>query len=299
MEMNLRLLRYFVTVVDHGHFGKAAQSLHISAPALTKDVRRLEQTVGLTLLNRDSHPIRPTSEGEAFLVEARRVLDAAQRAVAVVHAQSRRRHHRLALGFVVTPLGRRSRQLIEAFAAEIGPDVLQLIELGLGDQLEAVADGRVDASLAWGPVADARLHIAPVLSAQRVLAVPVGHPLARASALSVTDLPDLPHIRMADDLVSEQWVRWWACDPRPDGSAVRYASPSRTIAEFLERAATGREIAITSALLAEAFMPHDLAFVPLVDVPPSEVFLCTRKGDDAPLLALLRMVLKQVVDQPR
>jgi len=299
MEMNLRLLRYFVTVVDHGHFGKAAQSLYVSAPALTKDVRRLEQILGLTLLNRDSHPIRPTSEGEAFLVEARRVLDAAQRAVAVAHAQSRRHRHRLALGFVVTPLGGRSRQLIEAFAAEVGPETLQLIELGLGDQLEAVADGRVDASLAWGPVADARLHTEPVLSARRVLAVPVDHPLAQSSELSVAELPDLPHVRLAADLVSERWVRWWACDPRPDGSPVRYGPPVRTIAEFLERAATGREVAITSALLAEAFMPHDLAFVPIVDAPPSEVFLCVRRDDDAPLLSVLRTVLKQSVDQPR
>ncbi len=292
MDLNLRLLRYLVAVVDEGHFGQAADRLYISAPALTKQIRRLERDLGLTLLNRDRHPITPTPEGAAFLVEARQVLAAAGRAVAVAQSQGRRGRNHLALGFVVTPLGRRTRELLDAFAERTGPDVLRLVELGLGEQTGAVLDGRVDASLAWGPVTDERLCLEVALTAPRVLAVPAGDPLAGRAEVPLAELPDLPHVRLAPDLVPEHWVRWWAADPRPDGRAVRYGPPVRTIAEFLERATTGREVAITSALLAEAYLPRDLVFVPIPDAAPSQVVLCTRPADDAPLPGLLRDLVR-------
>jgi len=66
VDLNLRLLRYFVTVADEGHFGRAAAKLFITPPALTQQIRRLELEVGFSLLDRARHPVVPTPSGEAF-----------------------------------------------------------------------------------------------------------------------------------------------------------------------------------------------------------------------------------------
>lgn len=99
MDLNLRLLRYFVTVADEGHFGRAAAKLFITPPALTQQIRRLEHEVGFSLLDRARHPVTPTPSGEAFLREVRAVLDAAQRAEAVARSGSRQAGGRFDLGF--------------------------------------------------------------------------------------------------------------------------------------------------------------------------------------------------------
>ncbi|HEY1968813.1 MAG TPA: LysR family transcriptional regulator, partial [Pseudonocardia sp.] len=67
MEVNVRLLRCLVAVVDEGHFGRAAQRLYISGPSLSQQIRKLESQVKLTLLDRRSHPVRPTSEAAEFV----------------------------------------------------------------------------------------------------------------------------------------------------------------------------------------------------------------------------------------
>ncbi len=79
VDLDLRLVRYCVVVGDELHFGRAAAKLHISQPALSKQVRRLEEQLGLQLLVRDSRHVALTERGVRFLVDARQLLAAAAR----------------------------------------------------------------------------------------------------------------------------------------------------------------------------------------------------------------------------
>jgi DNA-binding transcriptional LysR family regulator len=79
MDLDLRLVRYFVTLADELHFGRAAAKLHISQPALSKQMRRLEDQLGFRLLVRDSRHVALTAEGDRFLREARILLAQATR----------------------------------------------------------------------------------------------------------------------------------------------------------------------------------------------------------------------------
>lgn len=74
MDLDLRLVRYFVVVADELHFGRAAAKLFISQPALSKQIRKLEEDVGAQLLSRDSRHVALTPRGERFLHHARRLL---------------------------------------------------------------------------------------------------------------------------------------------------------------------------------------------------------------------------------
>jgi DNA-binding transcriptional LysR family regulator len=79
MDLDLRLVRYFVTVADELHFGRAAATLYISQPALSKQIRKLEEQLGTSLLIRDSRHVQLTTRGQRFLDEARQLLAIAQR----------------------------------------------------------------------------------------------------------------------------------------------------------------------------------------------------------------------------
>lgn len=79
MDLDLRLVRYFVQVADELHFGRAAAKLHISQPAVSKQIRRLEDDLGFRLFTRDSRHVTLTMEGERFLRDARTLLAQATR----------------------------------------------------------------------------------------------------------------------------------------------------------------------------------------------------------------------------
>ena len=84
--MELRHLRYFVTVADELHFGRVAERLFISQPALSQQIRGLKGELGLKLLEHTSHGVRLPPEGAAFLPEATAVVQQTDHAIAVARA---------------------------------------------------------------------------------------------------------------------------------------------------------------------------------------------------------------------
>ena len=84
--MELRQLRYFVTVAEELHFGRAAEREHIVQSALSQQVQRLERELGVSLLERSTHHVELTAAGAVFLAEARQILAHADRAAAVARS---------------------------------------------------------------------------------------------------------------------------------------------------------------------------------------------------------------------
>jgi DNA-binding transcriptional LysR family regulator len=70
MDLDLRKLRYFVAVADRLHFGRAADELHIAQPALSRQIRALEQDLGASLFTRDRHRVELTDAGRQLLADA-------------------------------------------------------------------------------------------------------------------------------------------------------------------------------------------------------------------------------------
>ena len=139
MDLDLRLVRYFVTVADELHFGRAATKLYISQPALSKQIRKLESDVGSQLLVRDSRHVALTPRGERFLDDARHLLALAERMRRVQDSNSLRLAHIFELDT--------SRLVADEFSREF--DSVQLVERSMDSarQLEALMTERLDVAI--------------------------------------------------------------------------------------------------------------------------------------------------------
>ncbi|WP_270037777.1 LysR family transcriptional regulator [Solirubrobacter ginsenosidimutans] len=146
--MELRQLRYFVAVAEELHFGRAAQRLQIAAPSLSQQIKVLERSLGAPLFERDRRHVALTSAGRQLLPDAREILAlaaAAQRRVAGTTGPLR-------LGYV--------SWLPEPLVASIRSDV-RIDEWVMPShvQIARVADGGLDAAVAWAPAAGERLDL--------------------------------------------------------------------------------------------------------------------------------------------
>lgn len=140
MDIDLRLVRYFVAVADELHFGRAAAKLYISQPALSKQIRKLEEQLGAPLLIRDSRHVTLTARGERFLGEARQLLSLAGR---MLRQQPQADEVRIAHVFELAT----SREVADAYISE-HPEV-RVVERAMHsiDQLQALLNNRLDVGI--------------------------------------------------------------------------------------------------------------------------------------------------------
>lgn len=197
--MELRQLRYFVAVADELHFGRAAQRLHISGPALSQQILSLERTLGADLLIRDRRSVRLTDAGQSLLYDARRILSLAD--------DAEQRVRRRAAETTVLRLGYAS-WLPDNVQALADPEVALRIDewvLPSHAQADRVAEGGLDLAVAWITAADAKSRnlAAHLLHAQRLEAICPGADSATAvHASEVSVLID------SDEATWSSWNRF-------------------------------------------------------------------------------------------
>ena len=190
MAIELRLLRYFTVVAEERHVGHAAARLFISQPALSQQIRALEEQVGVPLFVRHPRGMELTEAGEALLQEARQVLASSERLEAAMEELSRGHSEGLRLGL---PPGLPPGLLPDLLAAlrDREPDArVEVRELTTPEQLTALGDGSLDLGLVREPVDDGGLSRRTLLSEPLGVSLPATHPLAERSELTLRELAD-------------------------------------------------------------------------------------------------------------
>jgi DNA-binding transcriptional LysR family regulator len=190
MAIELRLLRYFAVVAEELHVGNAAARLFISQPALSQQIRVLEEQVGLPLFVRHPRGVELTEAGEVLLDEARAVLGGSERLEATVEELRRGRTAGLRIGL---PPGLPDGLLPDLLASlrETEPDArIEVRELTTPDQLVALHDSTLDLGLVREPVDDDRLARRTLLVEPLGVSLPAGHPLAGHASLTLRQLQD-------------------------------------------------------------------------------------------------------------
>jgi DNA-binding transcriptional LysR family regulator len=188
MAIELRLLRYFAVVAEEQHVGKAAARLYISQPALSQQIRALEEQVGLPLFVRHPRGVALTEAGVALLAEARDVLGRSERLEATV--EDLRRGGSAALKVGVPPgLPRDLIPPVVAALRDLHPGArLAVEELTTPEQLIALGDGSLDLGIVREPVGDAKLAARTLLSEPLGVSLPAAHPLAARATLTLREL---------------------------------------------------------------------------------------------------------------
>ncbi|WP_433919024.1 LysR substrate-binding domain-containing protein [Streptomyces canus] len=269
MDLDLRKVRYFAAVADQLHFGRAADELHIAQPALSRQIRALEQDLGASLFTRDRHGVALTDAGRQLLADAGPLLASAQavrRRVSAAARGSRRLTVGFRAGIPVIPAAR-------AFEARHPDVVVDVQRIEGDDQAPMLLDGRIDVAYVRLPIDETGLRVTPLYTEPRVAVLPAGHRLAGKEEVTEADLAGEPLLWHGDP--STQPTR----RPHPNaGYRVR------GVDETLEHVAAGRGISFL-ARSATVFSSHpDVTYVPIPDLAPDQVCLATAASRTSPLV---------------
>lgn len=194
--MELRQLGYFCVIAELEHFGRAADSLRVAQPALSRQVRRLELEFGVDLFERMPRGVRLTSAGRQLLVDARRLLLDAEALSERVRTAGRGEIGKLRLGVAesASSRGRMVNSLIR-FRASYPQVTLEFQHMTSLNQLEALTNRDIDAAFMYHFPAD-RSDLMHVLAERTaiLLAMPANHALAAAEVIHLADVTQEPMV---------------------------------------------------------------------------------------------------------
>ena len=199
-------MRYFVSVAEEKNFRRAAARLHLAQPPLSRQIRDLENELGVALLHRGKGGINLTAAGNEYLAQARKLLADSAAAVRVTQAVARSEHRQLLVG-VVEPL--MSSGLLAKILKDFSnsrPEVrVELRELFSVEQHRLIAARELDAGFVYRPPEDSSIYDSfIVLENRHVAALPGDHRLGHKSKLFVHDLAGESFVQFSRQLWSER-----------------------------------------------------------------------------------------------
>ena len=195
--MELRHLRYFVTVAEELHFGRAALRLSIVQPSLSQQIRQLEDELGFPLFYRTKRYVELTDAGKVFLVEARRVLAQLQEAKRTAQRAYRGEVGRLVVGYISSSTYDLLPLMLRVYRERF-PDVeVALKELTTQEQLRALEEENIQVGLLRLPISAPLLNVEVVRREPIVSVLPEHHPLAAHERIDVSLLANEPFVLQA------------------------------------------------------------------------------------------------------
>ncbi|MDR5748417.1 LysR substrate-binding domain-containing protein [Caballeronia sp. LZ029] len=195
--MELKHLRAFVALAEELHFGRAAQRLCIVQPALSMQIKALEEELDVRLFERDRHKVVLNATGRLFLPEARATLHQAGRAEQIARLSARGEIGTLRIAFVSSVLPKLLPALIREMHTRYPLITLELKDMPTPDQIAALRENQLDFGLIRLPVSVSGLDIRVVLEEPFVVALPDDHALAMQTTIHPPDLRGFPAFVLA------------------------------------------------------------------------------------------------------
>jgi DNA-binding transcriptional LysR family regulator len=193
-DIELRHLRYFVTVAEELHFGRAAQRLHLSQPPLSQQIRKLEEMLGYPLFTRTSRSVSLTAAGEAFLESARRTLRNVQRDIEETRSVGRGEVGSLHIGFVGSSMLTNLPSIFRTYRETYPRVRLQLHESFSARVIAGLENGTLDAGILRDGDPAEGLNVTTIFAEPYVAVLPASHPRAKQKSISPAALRNEPFV---------------------------------------------------------------------------------------------------------
>ena len=186
--MELRHLRYFITVAEELNFSKAALKLYTAQPSLSQQIKDLEEDVGVKLLHRTKRKVELTEEGAVFLEQARLTLAQADKAVAMARQVSQAKQQMLRIGFVPVAEMKIFPYVLPNLRVQ-NPDLkIELLSLNNADQSRLLKKGEIDIAFTRQNLQSDEVESKFVLREPLIFLLPKDHPLAKYERIPVKAL---------------------------------------------------------------------------------------------------------------
>ena len=275
-DLDLRRLRYFLVVAAELNYGRAAEILRIAQPALSRAMAALERDLGVKLFDRSRSGTRLAPAGELLREEAQAILRSAeilQRRVRVAEREGRSVTIGFMPGLIITPVVRHLEQHFPGLRVDV-------VRTSWTEQITALRDGRLDASFAHRPFDDEGLTVVELHAEARAAALPVSHPLAGKSELSLADLAGETLLQPVEAVPGWPGATTFPVAGSP--SAEEKSSPS--VEEKFESVAAGRGIVVIPESATRYYHRPDLTFARVIDLPAAQVCLVIESRRDSAVL---------------
>ena len=287
--MELRQLRYFLTVAEELHFGRAAEREHIAQPALSQQIRRLEQELGVQVFDRTSRRVQLTEPGRILVDLARGLLDQADDAIALVRQAGHGKEGRLRVAYANGSDRGAPAIVVDRFRAE-----RPRVELTLSTQYDAecrvqLREGVIDAAFLWMPMGDFDdLASLRVNSEPMVVAMAERNRLARLAEVTAEEVAAEPLVWFARHWSPGSW------DTVIASVFLRHGYSPKVVAEEVSQEGMVRGVlatagvTIVTATTARQLNEEGVVYRPFAEPTPKvDVGLAWRADDSSPVLKAL------------
>ncbi|MBG7697976.1 LysR family transcriptional regulator [Streptomyces sp. MC1] len=279
MDVDSRLLRSFLAVVEEGSLVRAAERVYVSQPALTKQIRQLETRLGVRLFERSRTGMALTDAGRELARRAPDVLAAWDDALRAARAAGRRAARVLRVGFVASAANEATPAIVAEFARRRPGWRAELRQAAWTNPSAGLADGEVDAALLRLPFpGQDALRVEVLFSEERWVALPSTHRLAERTEIAFRELWDEPFVAAPPE--TGAWRDHWLAAGEREGRPVRIGAVTEQPDDWLSAIASGYGVALAPASAARFYARPGVIYRPVTGVSPTRVAVAWAPADD-------------------
>ncbi len=249
--MEFRQLRYFVAVAETGNISRAAKMIFLTQPALSRQIKALEDEIGQCLLERHAHSVHLTPVGEALLREARELLQHADQVLEQIRAVGR--GVRLRVGYAPSLASGMLSAAVENFTQAHPGARVELFDLSTAEMLGGLESNKLDLALTASRDAETRgLKWTPLVRAPWRLAVNRKHPFARQHRVTPAEVAREPLLVFCQRDYPEYWdiITGWL---RKEGQRVGIAGEFDGVESLMAAVESGLGVALVTTRTAHLF----------------------------------------------
>ena len=290
--MELRQLRYFVSIAEILHFRRAAEQLSIAQPALSQQIQKLERELGVRLLERTQRRVSLTDAGAVFLERARITLNEAEEAVRLARLAGRGEIGHLGVGAVTSALYGVFPDVVRVFRERHRQVHLTLHELPGNEQTRALRDGRIQVSFLRPPIDEADIEVRTITREPWVVALPTAHRFARRRRVALKMLAGESFVSFPRDLAPVLYDQLISmCNRAGFSPRIVQEAQMQTIVSLV---AAGIGVALVPATL-ENLSRRGLVYRPLAGTAAKlQLAVAWRRDNRSPLLEAFLNVVREM-----